>query len=104
MARIRRIRVRHYTRSSRAERILDEQRLRAGVQNKVFVENARRRLLSPRDAEERYKLSPGKGNAVIEFDVDLNELQYQPNPIIRREELYLEGDVDLKNRNPTRVR
>lgn len=104
MARIRKIRVRHYTRSSRAERILDEQILRTGVQNKVFVENARRRLLSSRDAEERYKLVPGKGNAVIEFDVDLNELHYQINPIIRGEELYLEGDVDLKNRNPIRVR
>ena len=69
MTRIRKIRTRHYTRSSRAERILDEQILRAGVQNKVFVENARRKLLSPRDAEERYKLAPGKGNAVIEFDV-----------------------------------
>jgi len=104
MARIRKIRVRHYTRSSRAERICDEQRLRAGVQNKVFVENARRRLLSPRDAEEWYKLAPGKGNAVIEFDVDPYELHSQPNPIIRGEELYLEDDVNLKNRNPTRVR
>lgn len=104
MARIRKIRVRHYTRFSRAERIMDEQILRAGVQNKVFVENARRRLLSPRDAEERYKLAQGKGNAVIKFDVDLNELQYQLNPIIRGEEFYLKGDVDLKNRNPIQVR
>ena len=104
MARSRKIRVRHYTRSSRAERILDEQILRAGVQNKVFVENVRRRLLSSRDAEERYKLAPGKGNAVIEFDIDINELHYQLNPIIRGKELYLEGDVDLKSRNPTRVR
>jgi len=98
------MRVRHYTRSNRAERIFNEQRLRAGVQNKVFVENARRSRLSPRDAEERYKLALGKGNAVIEFDVTLNELQSQTNPIIGGKEFYLEGDVNLKGRNPKRMR
>ncbi len=98
------IRVRHYTRKNRADIILQEQRILAGAENKVFVEKASNKLLSPRAAEEKYKLAPGKGNAVIEFDIRPDELQSQFNPLIKGKEDYLEGDVDLRTHNPTRIR
>lgn len=94
------IRLRHYTRVSAMRRILAERYLRAGAQNKVFVERADRDQISARDAEARYYLKRGKGNAYIEFDATSEEVLQQINHLTGRVELYLVGDVDLSNRNP----
>ncbi|MBI1923116.1 hypothetical protein HYR99_02585 [Candidatus Poribacteria bacterium] len=99
------IRVRHYTRKNSADKIMQERRILAQSQNRVFVEKATRKPLSPKAAELKYGLRPGKGSAIIEFDVDMTELKSKPNPIIKPgEEYYLQGDVDLTHRNPERVR
>ena len=101
----RKIRVRHYTKSSSAERILKEGIIKAGIKtHKVFVERARRKPLAPRDAEDKYGIIVGKGNAVIEFDVDEMELDLRYNPITKTDEYFIEGDVILKGRNPKRIR
>lgn len=93
-------RVRHYTRKSSKDKILEDGMIVAKVQNKVFVEYANHDPYSPQDAEHRYKLKPGKGNAYIEFDMDNAELEEQPNSLTCRRELFVRGDVDLSTRGP----
>ena len=93
------IRVRHYTRRSSKENILIDGRIVARDQNKVFVERAYAKPLAPRDVESRYFLLRGKGGAFVEFDVTEVELRAQHNPLTRREEFYVRGDVLLANRN-----
>ena len=93
------MRVRHYTRVSGMEAILREQVIRARDQNKVFVENANRKPLSPNDAKQKWILDPGKGGAYVEFDAEEAEVTDQPNPLSKQRELYLRGDVWLAGRN-----
>ena len=69
-------------------------------QHKVFVERADRPPLSRRQAEAKYLLKRGKGNAYIEFDALLEEIYEQTNPLTGAIELFLQGDVDLSGRNP----
>ena len=93
-------RLRHYTRTSSKERILVERRIVARDQHKVFIERAVRQPLSPRQAETKYLLKHGKGNAYVEFDALPEELHEQTNPLTGAIELFLQGDIDLSMRNP----
>ena len=93
------IRVRHYTRVSSMRKILAEGVIRARDQNKVFVEKASSRKLSPADAVVRYGLAQGKGNAYVEFDIEDELLLVSYNPVTRRDEFSIAGDVVLADRN-----
>jgi hypothetical protein len=77
-----------------------EGRILARDQNKVFVERANRPALSRRQAEAKYLLKRGKGNAYIEFDASTHEIHEQINPLTGVTELFLLGEVDLSGRNP----
>jgi hypothetical protein len=94
------IRLRHYTRLSSKDHILVEGRIVSRDQNKVFVERADRKPLSPREAEVKYLIKPGKGNAYVEFDARAEEVHHQLNPRTGEKEFFLYGDVDLLDRNP----
>ena len=94
------IRLRHYTRTSSKERILAEGRIIARDQNKVFVERADRPPLSARQAEAKYLLKRGRGNAYIEFDALPDEVYEQTNHLTGDAEFFLRGNVDLSTRNP----
>lgn len=94
------IRLRHYTRISSRDRILAERRLVAQDQHKIFVERANHPSLSPRQAELRYLLKRGKGNAYIEFDALPAEIYEQTNSLTGAVELFLVGHVDLSTRHP----
>ena len=94
------IRLRHYTRTSSKERILTEGQIIARDQNKVFVELADRPPLSARQAEAKYLLKRGKGNAYIEFDALPDEVHEQTNHLTGAAEFFLRGDVDLSTRHP----
>ena len=94
------VRVRHYTRISSMKKIIYGGHILARDQNKVFVELAKDRRLSPHDVEEKYDLDDGKGNAYIEFDVDPAMLQQQYNVLQQGDEYYIRGDVDLIGREP----
>ena len=94
------MRLRHYTRKSSRDKILEEGRIEAKDQNKVFVEHANANPYSPRDAEDRYKLKRGKGRAYVEFEADEAEVDEQMNPLTGRKEYFLRGDVDLNSREP----
>ncbi len=96
----RRIRVRHYTRTSSKERILVDGCIIARDQHRVFVERASRQPLSRRQAEATYMLKRGKGNAYVEFDAFSEELLQQTNRFTGATEFFLQGDVDLSTRHP----
>lgn len=93
------VRVRHYTRVSAMRKILYEQRLIARDRNRVFVEPAESRRLSATDAEKRYALLQGRGNAYVEFDATDDELRRDYNLPSRAWEYSIEGGVDLTGRN-----
>lgn len=93
------IRVRHYTRVSAMRKILAEQRIIARDQNKISAERASSRRLSPADAECKYGLDPGKANACVEFDVEIELIEVKYNPRFRTNELLIAGDIDLTGRN-----
>ncbi|GAA3571313.1 hypothetical protein GCM10022197_29750 [Microlunatus spumicola] len=95
-------RVRHYTRKSAADKIMQEGRIIASDQNSVFVTKAKEKLLSPVQAVTRLGLKPGRGHSVIEFDVPTEKLLDQFNPAMGRVENLIRGDVELLN--PVRVR
>ncbi len=80
-------------------KILGEQRIVARDQNKVFVELASARKLSPADAEDKYGLSHGKGNAFVEFDIKPKLLKQQYNRRLGIYEYYVIGDVELAERD-----
>lgn len=96
-------RVRHYTRKSSKDKIVADGRVIARDQNKVFVEYADADPHGPRDAEERYLLKRGKGNAYVEFDVGPADVQERVNPLTGKREYFLLGDVDLTLRKPRGV-
>ena len=77
-----------------------ERRIIARDQDKVFVERADRPPLSRRQAEARYLLKRGKGNAYIEFNALLEEIYEQTNPLTGAIEFFLQGNVDLSGRDP----
>jgi hypothetical protein len=82
------------------KKIMEEQRIIARDQNKVFVERAADRRLSAGDAEVKYGLDDGKANAFIEFDIEPALLLWRKNPQLRIDEFFIVGDVDLTGRNP----
>lgn len=92
-------RVRHYTRKSSKDKILADGVIEAKDQNKVFVELADGDPLGPREAEARYGLKRGKGNAYVEFEASDGEILSQTNARTGRTEYYLRGDVDLADRD-----
>ena len=92
--------MRHYTRESSKDEILEVDRIVAKDQNKVFVEHADADPYSARDAEDRYKLKRGRGIAYVEFEADDLEIEEQVNPLTGRREFFIRGDVDLTHRAP----
>ncbi|WP_375431376.1 polymorphic toxin-type HINT domain-containing protein [uncultured Friedmanniella sp.] len=95
-------RVRHYTSKSAADKIMEEGRIIASDQNKVFVTKAKEKLLGGEEARIRLGLTPGRGHSVIEFDVPSHRLEKQFNSRQGRVEHFIRGDVEMLN--PVRVR
>lgn len=93
------IRVRHYTRVSSMRKILADGVIRARDQNRVFVEKANSRKLSPAEAVRRYALGPGKGNAHLEFGIEDDRLLTAYNKVTKRDEFFVVGDVSLADRD-----
>lgn len=100
------IRLRHNTTKSRTISILKNNIIRAGEKNRVYVEIAKPRSTfgkvrgSARDKERELLLPRGRANAGIDFDADIDEIYSRVNSLTGREELYLVGDVNLRERNP----
>jgi hypothetical protein len=88
------------SRVSAMQKIVEAQRIIARDQNKVFVELADARRLSPADAEDKYYMDDGKGNAYIEFHIEPEKLEKKFNNRLGFEEYFITGDVDLTDREP----
>ncbi len=88
-------RVRHYTNMSRAKRIEQDGVIKADDQGCVFCESASRKPLSPRDAEAKYGIGRGRGQAYVETDVPSSSVSSRFNPLTRADEMLIRGDVPL---------
>ena len=91
------IRFRHYTTDKGLEGIKRDQIIRAKDKNRVHGENARKKPLSPRDAEDKYKIDKGHGNNFVETDVEASRVENYKNPRTKRHELRVKGDLELRN-------
>ncbi|WP_323639797.1 RHS repeat-associated core domain-containing protein [Pectobacterium polonicum] len=90
-------RVRHYTNRKGSNGIMDSGIIKAQDNNRVYVEPAKNKPLSPKDAESKYQIKPGKGRDYIETDVPNDSLEWITNPRYHREELTIKSDVKLDN-------
>ena len=70
-------------------------------QNKIFAVPAKKKPLSPRDAESAYSIKPGKGNNYIDFDACPGEFSERFNPVMKITEHVHTGPIKLEGRNPT---
>jgi len=97
------IRVRHYTRTSSINKISNDMVIKASDQNRVFTVKANDKVTkkSARELETALGIKFGKGNAFIEFDAKLGEVEKRFNPKTGATEYVLKGDVDLKGKNAT---
>ncbi len=98
------LRLRHYTTTSGSRGIEKDGIIIAKDQNKVFTESARHKALSPTDAERKYLLKRGHGNAHVEFNARRSEVEVRHNPLSGATEHVLNGDVRLEGRNPVFTR
>jgi RHS repeat-associated protein len=98
------LRFRHYTSVARVGDIAAENKIKAKDQNKVFAELASKKPLSAREAEAKYGIQRGRGNAYVEFDAKPGEFEPRWNSIMSVEEWTHTGDVNLQDRNPAFLR
>jgi RHS repeat-associated protein len=94
------IRIRHYTNTTNTKGLSGIQAssiIRASDQDRVFAESARRKPLSPREAESTYGLKRGRGQNYVETDVPANQVSKRYNPKTQADELVIKGDVTLDN-------
>ncbi|WP_295091843.1 polymorphic toxin-type HINT domain-containing protein [Ruminococcus sp.] len=96
-------RVRHYTNRKGINGIEESGTIIAQDNNRVYVESASKKPLSPTKAEDYYQLKPGRGRDYVEFDVPTDSLERVKNPRYGREELTILGDV-LELINPVYTR
>lgn len=63
---------------------------------KVFAESANRRVLAPRDAEQRYNIRMGRGRDYVEFRAPKDaKSSEQINRLTGEREFVIEGDAIL---------
>jgi|GEM_PF-1187212 len=91
------IRFRHYTSDSGLKGIKRDNVIRAKDKNRVHGENARKKPLSPRDAEDKYKIDKGRGNNFVETDVEASRVENYKNPVTKSHELRVKGDLELRD-------
>jgi hypothetical protein len=90
-------RVRHYTSKASALKIMEEGKIKALDQNKVFVTLASKKPISLKEVEEVLGIKRGRGRATIDFDVPTERLERQFNHDMGQWEHVIRGDVDLLN-------
>ncbi|WP_338506201.1 HYD1 signature containing ADP-ribosyltransferase family protein [Pseudomonas poae] len=70
--------------------------------NRVYLEPAKSKVLSPRDAQEKYQIDKSKGRDYIETDVHKSQLELVKNPRYSTMELTIKGNLTLNNPTFTR--
>nr|WP_299491084.1 RHS repeat-associated core domain-containing protein [uncultured Shewanella sp.] len=90
-------RVRHYTKKSSANKIMESGEITSKDHGRVYVESANKKALSPKKAESVHKIKPGKGNSYIETDVPTSNIEMIKNPLTGKQEMTIKGTVKLNN-------
>jgi len=70
--------------------------IRAHDRGRVFAQNAKEKVLSPREAEDRYRVGQGHGKHYVETDVRSERIVAERNAR-KQTELTIWGDVELLN-------
>ncbi|WP_340141049.1 RHS repeat-associated core domain-containing protein [Pseudomonas poae] len=96
------VRVRHYTSRAGSKGIEKTGVILAQDNNRVYLEPAKSKVLSPRDAQEKYQIDKSKGRDYIETDVHKSQLELVKNPRYSTMELTIKGNLTLNNPTFTR--
>ena len=88
-------RVHHYTNNKGLEGIKADGKIIARDNGRVYMEPANKKALSPKVAESKYQLKPGRAKNYVEFDVPNSKLEWVPNPRYHTPELTVKGDVNV---------
>ncbi|MFJ4133699.1 RHS repeat-associated core domain-containing protein [Pseudomonas cyclaminis] len=96
------VRVRHYTSRAGSKGIEKTGVILAQDNNRVYLEPAKSKVLSPRDAQEKYQIDKSKGRDYIETDVHESQLELVKNPRYSTMELTIKGSLTLNNPTFTR--
>jgi RHS repeat-associated protein len=96
------VRVRHYTSRAGSKGIEKTGVILAQDNNRVYLEPAKSKVLSPRDAQEKYQIDKSKGRDYIETDVHESQLELVKNPRYSTMELTIKGNLTLNNPTFTR--
>lgn len=86
--------VRHYTNRKGLEGIEESGTIIARDNNRVYVELANNKPLSPSEAEALYQLKPGRGRDYVEFEIPTVLLEQIKNPRYGRYEWTIKGNVE----------
>lgn len=76
---------------------MEDGKIIASDQNKVFLTKAKGKPMSVIDAEQTLGIGRGKGRAVIETDVPADRIITEKNPVTQTLESYVVGDLELSN-------
>ena len=90
-------RMRHYTNRAGSRGIAKDGVIRAKDQNKVFLERADGKPLSPTDAADKYRLGRGRGRDIVELDVRKELVTRRWNATTQSWEWVVNGDLPLLN-------
>ncbi|MFG1172773.1 RHS repeat-associated core domain-containing protein [Erwiniaceae bacterium CAU 1747] len=90
-------RVRHYTNRKGSNSIKESGIIKAQDNNRVYLEPAKNKPLNQMEAQDKYRIKPGKGRDYIETDVPADKLEWVRNPVYHLDELTVKGDVVLHN-------
>jgi RHS repeat-associated protein len=96
------VRVRHYTNRKGLEGIKESGVIKARDNNRVYLEPATKKPVSPKDAETLYGITRGRGRDYIETDVPSERLEWKINPSYHRKELTVLGDLPIENASFTK--
>jgi len=91
------VRVRHYTSRKGIKGIEESGYIKASDKNKVYLELASKKPLSPTDVRNKYQIADNKGRDYVETDAPEEVLKWVRNPRYHRLELTVEGDLKLSN-------
>ena len=96
------VRVRHYTNRKGSKGIENDGVILAQDNNRVYLEPAKNKVLSPVDAQDKYQIAKGKGRDYIEMDVPESRLEWVKNPRYNVMELTVRGNLEINNPTFTR--
>ena len=85
---------RHYTSRSGSDGILRTGVIKAN-RGKIYAEGGNRKVLAPRDAEQRYNIRTGRGRDYVEFQVPKGARWREQIGLGGAREIVIEGDVPL---------